>query len=111
MKRLLLSVFASLLMSSMAVAQSSNPITSATVSPNPVESKASLTFDEPVNEVLTIVIKDLTGKVVSNFKSDYQGQEYSSVNLDMVESLKRGIYIIQITGASGKVKTLKFQKT
>ena len=111
MKRLLLSVFAALLMSSMAVAQGNNPITSASVSPNPVESKASLTFDEPVNEELTIVIKDLTGKVVSNFKSDYQGQEYSSINLDMVESLKRGIYIIQITGASGKVKTLKFQKT
>jgi methionine-rich copper-binding protein CopC len=110
MKRLLLSVFATLLMSSIAVAQG-NPITTANVSPNPVESKASLTFEEPVNEELTIVIKDLTGKVVSNFKSDYQGQEYSSVNLDMVESLKRGIYIIQITGVSGKVKTLKFQKT
>jgi hypothetical protein len=111
MKRFLLSVFAALLMSSMVLAQSNHPITSASISPNPVESNATIHFDGSMNEKVTVIIKDLAGKVMVNFVADTQGEEFSSIKLDMLETLKRGIYIVQVTGESGKVKTLKFQKT
>ncbi len=111
MKKQILFLFTALLMSVAGIAQSNNPIATASISPNPVESKATLTFDEPVHEEITVVIKDLTGKIISQIKPDTQGDACVAVRLDAVDSLRRGIYIIQITGASGKVKTLKFQKT
>jgi hypothetical protein len=43
-------------------------------------------------------------------RPEFHGDACSSVPLD-VEALRRGIYICQITSQSGKVKTLKFQKT
>ncbi len=111
MRKFLLLITAALLFNVSALAQSSNPIATASISPNPVESKAVLTFDEPVFEELNVVVKDLTGKVLYNFKPDTHGEECTAIRLDMLENLRRGIYIVQVTGASGKIKTLKFQKT
>jgi len=111
MRKILLLITAALLFNVMGFAQSGNPIGTASISPNPVESKAALTFEEPVLEDINVVVKDLTGKVLYNFKPDTHGEECTSVRMDMLENLRRGIYIIQVTGTSGKVKTLKFQKT
>ncbi|MFY7972249.1 MAG: T9SS type A sorting domain-containing protein [Flavobacteriales bacterium] len=110
MKRLLLLLVCML---GLAVAQSAvaqgGPIGSASVSPNPVEGKANLTFESALNENVTIVIKDLTGKTMSIIRPEMNGEPCISIPLE-VESLRKGIYICQITTQSGKVKTLKFQK-
>lgn len=111
MKNILLIGLATSLLSTAGLAQSSHPVNTAFVSPNPVESKAMILFEEPVFEELSVVIKDLTGKILYQFKPDTRGEECRQINLDMVESLRRGIYIVQITSHSGKVKTLKIQKT
>ncbi len=88
---------------------SGNPVGSSTIMPNPVEDKAEVVFEEPVTEGLTIVIKDLTGKLVYSIRPEISGGGCTSVPLE-IESLKRGIYILQVSSQSGKVKTLKFQK-
>lgn len=97
-------------LASSSVAQSSHPLSTASLSPNPAEGKTNLTFEEPINEAFTVVIKDLTGKTMFSVRPEFHGDACSSVPLD-VEALRRGIYICQITSQSGKVKTLKFQKT
>lgn len=91
-------------------AQTGNPISSAFVSPNPVEGRAELVFDEPLGENVNIVVKDLTGKTVYFLRPEIALGDCAHIPLD-IESLRKGIYILQITGTSGKVKTLKFQKT
>lgn len=91
--------------------QSNHPMNTAFVSPNPVESKAAILFEQPINEEVMVVIKDLTGKILYQFKPDTRGEECRQINLDMVENLRRGVYIVQLTSNSGKIKTLKIQKT
>ena len=87
-----------------------NPIASASISPNPVEDRAELNFDEPLGERVTVVIKDLTGKTVLSITPEMNGHDCTSIPLEL-DAFRKGIYICQITGTSGKVKTLKFQKT
>ena len=94
----------------LGVAQAAHPVSTAFLSPNPVEGKAELTFDEPVMEDLYVVVKDLTGKIVFELRTDMPGDECKKIDLNM-ESLRRGIYICQIVDSSGKTKTLRFQKT
>lgn len=110
-KKLLLFLFTTLISSGALMAQSGHPVTTASITPNPVESKAFLTFEEPMTEGFSLVVKDLTGKTVLQYRPDTRGEECTAVRLDMLESLRRGIYIVQITSDSGKVKTIKFQKT
>lgn len=111
MKKFILTAFTALCFGVVGFAQSLNPIATAFISPNPVESKALLVFEEPVYEEVTVVVKDLTGKILFQVKPDTRGEECRQISLDMLESLRRGIYIVQITGSSGKMKTLKLQKT
>jgi len=99
-----------LLGSAFAQSTAGNPIASASISPNPVEDRAELTFDEPLGERVTIVIKDLTGKTVLSIAPEMNSQDCTSIPLEL-DAFRKGIYICQITGISGKVKTLKFQKT
>lgn len=89
--------------------QSVHPISTAFITPNTLEGTAELMFEEPVNEEFTIVIKDLTGHTVLTSKPESPVQECVQVSLN-IENLKKGIYICQITGVNGKVKTLKFHK-
>jgi hypothetical protein len=77
--------------------------------PNPIEDRADLMFDQPLTESITITVKDLTGKTVYLLNPDTSGEQCSQVTLDF-ESLRRGIYIVQIVSQSGKIKTIKFQK-
>jgi hypothetical protein len=91
------------------VGQQVHPISTASITPNVSEGKAELMFEEPVTEQLTVVIKDLTGHVMLTVKSDMPGESCTMITLD-IETLKNGIYICQITGSSGKIKTLKFHK-
>ena len=109
MKKILLAIITGLVVSTSAVAQF-HPISTAYISPNAEDNKTVIMFEEPVMESMTIVVKDLTGKTVMSFVPEIPGEECTEIQLD-VNDLKRGIYICQITGADGKVKTLKFQKT
>ncbi|MEZ4798542.1 MAG: T9SS type A sorting domain-containing protein [Flavobacteriales bacterium] len=111
MKKLLLLFFSTLMLVNLADAQSNNPILTGSIHPNPVEDKAILQFDEPVYEPITVTIKDLTGKLLYKFNPDTQGEACTAINLDMLTSLRRGIYILQVSSQSGKIKTMKFQKT
>ena len=110
MKRFLLFALFTFGILSLGFGQAVHPVSTAFLSPNPVEGKAELTFDEPVMEDLHVIVKDLTGKVVFELKTDMPGYECRKIDLNM-ESLRRGIYICQIVGSSGKIKTLRFQKT
>lgn len=114
MKRLLLIISITTLMvaglQTQSVAQAVHPVTTAFVSPNPVEDHADLTFAQSINEDVTIVIKDLTGKTVLTRNPELNGEICSNIPLDL-ESLRRGIYILQVTSQSGKTKTIRFQKT
>ncbi|MDZ4823943.1 MAG: T9SS type A sorting domain-containing protein [Flavobacteriales bacterium] len=91
-------------------AQTTHPISTAFISPNPVEAKAELLFTEVVEEEITVVVKDLSGKVIYQTICGNAGEECISVPLEL-EALIRGIYILQVSGSSGKVKTLRFQKS
>lgn len=66
MKRLVLFTLALVILASgSAFSQTNNPaVSSAFISPNPVEGKADLIFEEPLSENVSIVVKDLTGKTV-----------------------------------------------
>lgn len=77
--------------------------------PNPVEDRADLLFDQPLTESISITVKDLTGKTVYMLNPDVSGEQCTRVSLD-IESLRRGIYIVQIVSQSGRIKTIKFQK-
>ncbi|MDZ4752421.1 MAG: T9SS type A sorting domain-containing protein [Flavobacteriales bacterium] len=110
MKRLILLIVVTIGLGLTSFSQTTSPISTAFLTPNPVEGKAELMFDEPVLENLTVVVKDLTGKVVAEFKTDMPGTECKKIDLNL-ESLRRGIYICQIIGSSGKTKTLRLQKT
>jgi hypothetical protein len=110
MKRFLLITVFALGFVAIGFGQSGHPVSTAFLTPNPVEGRAELMFDEPVMEDLHVVVKDLTGKVVLDIKTDMPGNECRKIDLNM-ESLRRGIYICQIVGSSGKTKTLRFQKT
>ncbi|MCC6601171.1 MAG: T9SS type A sorting domain-containing protein [Crocinitomicaceae bacterium] len=87
-----------------------DPVSSAFISPNPVEGKAELMFDEPLAENVSIIVKDLTGKTVYMDRPEIILGESRQIPLQ-IESLKKGIYILQVTAVSGKVKTLRFHKT
>lgn len=87
----------------------SHPVASAFLSPNPVEDRVSLSFEEPLTEPVTIVVRDLTGKVVLRLSPELPSNGYAAIPLDL-EFLRKGIYICQLTCASGRVKTMKFQK-
>jgi hypothetical protein len=110
MKRILLSLICVLGMALGAMAQSGHPINSAYITPNPVDSRAELMFEEPVTETIHVVVKDLTGKTMLDFHPDTPGMECRRIELDL-DFLKRGIYVLQIMGSSGKTKTLRFQKS
>ena len=110
MKKRILFIILTVALSLAGNAQSAHPLFSAVLSPNPVEDKVDLNFEQPIKEDLQIVVKDLTGKTVYTLHPTMDGEDCYRVSMDL-EFLRRGIYIMQITSTSGKTKTLKLQKT
>ena len=108
MKRLLLITFATLLLFGLsASAQTTHPISTAHIVG--LDGKAELIFDEAITENFTVEVLDLTGKVMFTLKHNCQAEPCESVELP-VESLRKGIYMVQVVSAGGKTKTLKLQR-
>lgn len=106
MKKLLLFLFAAALTT---VVRSQHPVTTAWITPNPVDNAAVIAFEQPVEERITVVVKDLTGKIIYAMQTDAGAEAVSRIHMNL-EELARGIYILQVSASGGKVKTLKFQK-
>jgi hypothetical protein len=109
MKKCIL-LLSGLLLAGSMLAQSGSGVSSASIVPNPVESKAQVVFSEPVSENVTVWIKDLTGNTVYRMTFDGRNAVSSPVLLNL-ESLRKGLYICQVIGENGRIKTLKFQKS
>lgn len=111
MKRLLLFTFFIAILSagSTLSAQSdrlTHPVNTAKIVG--VDGKAELMFDEALTQSFTVNVLDLTGKLLYSLKHD-NSEPCISVALP-VENLRRGIYMVQISSADGKMKTLKLQR-
>ncbi len=106
MKKLLLSLFAAALTTAV---WSQHPVTTAWITPNPVDNAAVIAFEQPVEERITVVVKDLTGKIMYTTQTDAGAEGVSRIHMNL-EELARGIYILQVSASGGKMKTLKFQK-
>jgi len=111
MKRLLLfTLFIALLAAANPMAaqadRMSHPVATAKIVG--VDGKAELTFDEAMTQSFTVNVLDLTGKLLHTLRHD-NSEPCVSVDLP-VESLRKGIYMVQISSADGKMKTLKLQR-
>jgi hypothetical protein len=73
------------------------------------EGRTEISFDEMVLESFTVELRDLTGKSIYVLRSDRNAAASGSMELPL-ENLKKGIYMVLITGESGKTKTLKLQR-
>ena len=73
------------------------------------EGRTEISFDEIVLEPFSVELRDLTGKSVYVLRSDRNVTAYVHMELPL-ENLKKGIYMVLITGESGKTKTLKVQR-
>jgi methionine-rich copper-binding protein CopC len=94
---------------SAAVAQerAQHPISSAHIVG--MDGRVELVFDEPMSESFTVSVMDLTGKAI--FTQTHQSSDEGCQFLEIpVENLKRGIYLVRVTGVDGKTKTLKLQR-
>jgi hypothetical protein len=108
MKRLLLTITIFIAATVAGMAQSGS-LATAFLSPNPVEDRVDLNFEQPIKEDLQIVIKDLTGKTVYSMRPETGGEDCYRIAMDL-DFLRKGIYIMQVLSPSGKTKTLKLQK-
>lgn len=106
-KLILIFTFFSLIGGVFAQAIDKNSIASARLVAT--DGRSELIFDEPVMENFTVDVRDLTGKLMFSLKSDMKEEGCQSVVLP-IEPLRRGIYMVQIVGAGGKIKTLKLQR-
>jgi len=106
-KLLLIFTFFSFIVGAVAQATDKNPIATARLTG--ADGRTELTFDEPMTENFTVDVRDLTGKLMFSLKSDLKEDGCQSVVLP-IESLRRGIYMVQLVGAGGKIKTLKLQR-
>lgn len=94
---------------SAAVAQerAQHPISSAHIVG--MDGRVELVFDEAMSESFTLSVLDLTGKSI--FTQTHQSSDEGCQFVEIpVENLKRGIYMVRITGVDGKTKTLKLQR-
>ena len=84
-----------------------HPIASARIAG--VDGRVELVFDEAVSDAFTISVMDLTGKVI--FSQSHQSSSDPCQFVEIpVENLKRGIYMVRVSGVDGKTKTLKLQR-
>ena len=80
------------------------------VSPNPFSTSINLTFSLSKNENLTIDLVDTNGRVIQNLskeKSFLSGN--NSLNLDLPETLSKGIYFLKINNGfeDNTIKVIK----
>jgi methionine-rich copper-binding protein CopC len=93
--------------SAIAQERTQHPISSAHIVG--MDGRVELVFDEPITESFTLSVMDLTGKTI--FTQTHQSSDEGCQFLEVpVENLKRGIYMVRITGVDGKTKTLKLQR-
>ncbi|MFN0031401.1 MAG: T9SS type A sorting domain-containing protein [Flavobacteriales bacterium] len=107
MKKSLLIIMAIFSMYVSALAQSGNPVASARIVGT--DGKAELVFEEALTENFTVEVIDLTGESMFMLKLNCEKEPCSSVVLP-IESLRKGIYMVQVVSAGGKTKTLKLQR-
>jgi len=75
--------------------------------PNPTESVANLTIDSSVEDVVTLSVFDLTGKLAYTVQSPIM-MGSTTIPLD-VESLPSGFYVVQVVGDELR-EEVKFRK-
>jgi len=75
--------------------------------PNPTESAANLTIDSPVEEVVSLSVYDLTGKLLYNVQSPVMIGS-TTIPLD-IETLTSGFYVVQVVGENIR-EEVKFRK-
>lgn len=110
MKKFVLVFLASCFWTIAALQAQSNerhPISTASIASN--DGKIEVFFDEPVTEHFTVEVRDLTGKTVYVLHSELHNGGCQNLDLP-AENLRKGIYMVLITGVSGKTKTLKLQR-
>jgi methionine-rich copper-binding protein CopC len=87
--------------------RTTHPISSAKIAG--VDGKAELLFDDGLSEGFTVNLLDITGKPI--YSQFYPANEEGCNSIEIpVENLRKGIYIVQVVGTSGKTKTLKLQR-
>lgn len=80
------------------------------VSPNPFTTSINLTFSLPKNEILTIDLVDTNGRIIQNLtKEKAFSSGNNSLNLDLPETLSKGIYFLKINDAfeNNTIKIIK----
>ena len=107
MKKSLLIILAIIGLQWSMAAQNSHPISSARIVGT--DGKAELIFDEAVTANFTVEVIDLTGESMFMLKMNCEKEPCASVLLP-IESLRKGIYMVQVVSADGKIKTLKLQR-
>ena len=80
----------------------------STIYPNPVAADLNLKVSAVSDDKITIVINDVTGKVVANYRANVvAGVNQIEYN---VSNLKAGSYFIKLIGADGATTTQIFEK-
>lgn len=77
-------------------------------SPNPFSEKTTLEFYFPKNETASVLIYDITGKVVQELAMQNFSQGKNIFLIDMVE-MKSGLYVVELKSNQG-VKRIKLIK-
>jgi methionine-rich copper-binding protein CopC len=91
----------------LAQERAQHPISSAHIVG--MDGRVELVFDESMTESFTLSVMDLTGKAI--FTQTHQSSDEGCQFVEIpVEHLKRGIYLVRVTGVDGKTKTLKLQR-
>ena len=75
--------------------------------PNPTESTANLTIDSPIEDVVSLSVYDLTGKLLYTVQSPVMIGS-TTIPLD-VDALTSGFYLVQVVGGSIR-EEVKFRK-
>ena len=75
--------------------------------PNPTESTANLTIDSPVEDVVSLSVYDLTGKLLYTVQSPVMIGS-TTIRLD-VDALTSGFYVVQVVGGTIR-EEVKFRK-
>jgi endonuclease I len=75
--------------------------------PNPTESAANLTIDSPVEDVVSLGVYDLTGKLLYTVQSPVMVGS-TTIPLD-VDALTSGFYVVQVVGGTIR-EEVKFRK-
>lgn len=81
---------------------------SMTVFPNPTVEQINIQLSNPTNEVVTVIIWDINGKVA--FQNKYQSTDNQLINISHLDQLTKGTYIVSVNNETTKIGSETFIK-